>query len=77
MFTERVNTDLGELTDCDCLHQYSEQKQSSAGVGQLNLSSTCLRVAKRRKHTQMSGLETSLGLVNTPLLGLQLCQLGN
>ena len=52
VFTERVNTDLGELTDCDCLHQQSEQKQSSAGEGQLNLS-TCLGISKRRKHTHV------------------------
>ena len=73
MFTERVNTDLGGVNrlwlSASILGAETEQRRVG---GQLNLSSTCLGIAKRRKHTQMSGLETSLGLVNTPLLGLQL-----
>ena len=31
VFTETVNTDLGELIDCDYRHQDSEQKESSTG----------------------------------------------
>ena len=58
MFTDTVNTDLGELIDCDCLHQDSEQRER-AGEGQLN-PSTCLGITKWRKHTHVSSEDISL-----------------
>ena len=68
MFTETVNTDLGELIDCDCLHQDSEQRERESRGGTIkpfNLSRD-YQVEK----THMSALKTSV-FVNMPLLGRQ------
>ena len=55
VFTETVNTDLGELIDCDYRHQDSEQKESSAGQGRtikpFNLSRR--RSQEEKTHTHV------------------------